>query len=245
MKVSFDPSELELAEIETWLIEEEKQTREGFYCNWSTIVGAHAKKQLAIIKANNKTVGFITWRLSEIVATIDLAEIKPDHRKKGLAKILLEHLFNYFSTKGIMIVDLMCSPEESEDAWKKMGFVEFPDEDIYNGSDGRNKELYQIIVPAMYLVPDCTMEHIALWDVTTHGWSNQDPRWIWPAIFKPGTRKLIKPIIHPAHGDWKLQWRNAAHLYDECRAKVFQNRNAWIGKYLIIKELPLKVQMSV
>ncbi len=127
LKFNLHPNEKHLAYIEKWLIEEWSETKQGFYSNWNMISNAYTEKRLSIITENDNAIGFMVYRIYDLTSVIDIAEIKPSERKKGFAKKMIDGTFEFFKSKGILVIQLFCSPENSEPFWKKVGFLNFPE----------------------------------------------------------------------------------------------------------------------
>ena len=142
LKVLTNPTIQHFEELKEWLQEEEDLTKEGFFCQLHTIENSFLKKKLIVIAENDKSVGFLTYYYYEHVVNIEIAEVKPDKKGKGIGKILLHNSFNYFVKNGALVAQLFCSPVSSEIIWKRMGFMNFP-----NGIIRESKVyLYQILV---------------------------------------------------------------------------------------------------
>jgi len=241
-QVTFSPTDKQVEEIEKWLIAERQKTGDGFYCNWNIIKSSFDKNELATISLNNKTIGFATWRLTtDKTARIEIVEVKPTHRKKGIGKKLTSQLLNFLKNKGVFVVDLQCSPDTSEPIWKRLGFMEFPDPpENYNFNFGENKKLYSVLVESMQTssVPR-TNETIELWNdepYTTD--ENTPPTYIWNIEFINGSRKLSKPIIHPAHYEWRIRWNINGKTIKDDKIKRFKTEIDF-GTFIIIDELTL------
>ncbi|CAM4300693.1 GNAT family N-acetyltransferase [Cytophagaceae bacterium 50C-KIRBA] len=241
-QVTFSPTDKQVGEIEKWLIAERQKTGDGFYCNWNIIKSSFDKNELATISLKNKTIGFATWRLTtDKTARIEITEVKPTHRKKGIGKKLTTHLLNFLKDKGVCVVDLQCSPDTSEPVWKRLGFVEFPDPpENYNFNFDDNKKLYSILTEHLHTSSvQRADETIELWNdepYTTD--ENTPPTYIWNLEFIDGTRKLLKPIIHPAHYEWRLRWRINGKTIKDDKIKRFKTEIDF-GTFIIIDELTL------
>ncbi len=240
--VNFSPTDKQVDEIEKWLIAERQKTGDGFYCNWNIIKSSFDKNELATISFNNNTIGFATWRLlTDKTARIEITEVKPTHRKKGIGKKLTTQLLNFLKNKGICVVDLQCSPDTSEPVWKRLGFAEFPDPpENYNFNSDDNKKLYSILTEHLQTSSvQSADETIELWNdepYTTN--ENTPPTYIWNLEFIDRTRKLSKPIIHPAHYEWRLRWRINGKTIKDDKVKRF-NTEIDFGTFIIIDELIL------
>lgn len=241
-QVTFSPTDKQLSEIEKWLFAERQKTGDGFYCNWNIIKSSYDKNELATISLNNKTIGFATWRLtSDKTARIEIAEVKPIHRKKGIGKILTNHLLNFLTDKGVYVVDLQCSPYTSEPVWKRLGFVEFPDPpENYNFNSGENKKLYKILTDNLETSSvHNSADTIEVWNNEPYRTNdNTPPTYHWNVEFIAGTRKLSKPIIHPAHYEWRLRWRINGKTIKDDKIKRFKTEIDF-GTFIIIDELIL------
>jgi len=241
-RVSFSPTNKEVGEIEKWLIEEREKTGDGFYCNWDNIKTSFDKNELATISINNKTVGFATWRIkTDKTARIEIAEVKPTHRKKGIGKKLTTELLTFLKDKNIFVVDLQCSPETSEPFWKSLGFVEFPPPpENYNFNYDGNKKLFSILTE--YLQASSvqhTDETIELWNQEPYTTDeNTPPTYIWNLEFKNGTRKLSKPIIIQGHYKWRIRWLINGNTIKDDKVKRF-GKEIDFEDFIIIDELTL------
>jgi predicted GNAT family acetyltransferase len=241
-QVNFSPTEKQVAEIEKWLNAEIQKTGDGFYCEWKIIKSSFDKNELATISLNNKPIGFATWQLTtKKTARIEITEVKPSHRKKGIGKKLITQLLNFLKDKGVYVVDLQCSPDTSEPIWKRLGFVEFPDPpENYNFNSVDNKKRYSILTEHLQTSSvQSADETIELWNdepYTTD--ENTPPTYIWNLEFIDGTRKLSKPIVHPAHCDWRLRWRINYKTIKDDKVKRFKTEIEF-GTFIIIDDLTL------
>ena len=235
---SFAPPKDQLDEIERWLIEEDNLTGEGFYCNWEIIASSFDKKNIATISEDNNPIGFITWRTnSSFTSIIEIAEIKPNYRKKGLGKQLVSKLIEKLVSEDICVISLQCAPSSSEPIWRQLGFIDFPkNKDIWNRS---NVELYKIVVPQLESQnSNNSDEFVELWDDEPYCTNESNSTWKWKLIFKEGTKELERPIIHPCHYDWRIKWSiNNVKIKDD-KVKYFDMGEIMFGKFLIIKNMP-------
>jgi GNAT superfamily N-acetyltransferase len=234
MKVLFTPSQKDIDEIEQWLLQEDKKSGQGFYCNWNLIVSSYNEGNLAAISIDAKPVGFVTWQEDEKTATISIAEIHPKFRSKGLGRTLITALFNRFQENGICVTDLQCAPASSEPAWKKMGYQEFPQGLIYD-LDG-HKKLYQILVPSLKQTDKDALEIIELWNVEPH--IESKVMWKWEVQSKNGTNELVDSIIHPADPDWRIRWRKGSDVYKDTKVKYFSKEKVDFNKFIILNRMP-------
>ena len=240
VSISLNPPLKSLNEIEEWLIDEDKKTKQGFYCNWKIIKKSFEEKNFAVISVNNSAVGFITWNESELVGTIDICEIKPTERGKGYLKILFTEVCAFFLKKNIVALSLECAPASSEVVWRKLGFIEFPEMPklgIY--SDYGNKKLYKVLISNVYENEEIIegSETIELWNVEPHANDSIAPIWKAQISFQPNKNKLQKWIIFPCKSDWRIRWRKGNEIYKVCKVKHFQSERIEYDPFLIIKRL--------
>jgi GNAT superfamily N-acetyltransferase len=236
IKISFKPKLDQLNEIEKWLIDERNSTGNGFYCNWNIIKSSYDEKKLAIISEDNRAVGFITWSYYvEFIATIEITEIKPTHRNRGLGKQLVSKLTQRLISKNFYVIKLQCSPSSSEPIWRHLGFTDFPKHDNWNRG---NKELFKILVPHLEIQKNITCEYIELWNDEPYCTQKVNSTWKWNLSFKDGTRELEKPIIQPCHYDWRIRWANNNLIFKDEKVKRFGQDKIDFGGFLIIQKMP-------
>lgn len=241
-QISFSPTKMKFEEVEAWLMIEYNKKREGFYCNWEIIKSFYEDNQLAIASKGNKAIGFITWRfIGGKTVRIEIAEVKPTFRKKGVGKFLVNEFFKFAKEKGAVVCDLQCSPETSEPFWKRLGFVEFTDplENLRFSYDS-DKKLYMVLVESLITAKQLTnKEIIELWNDEPYRTTNSAPTYIWNLEFAEGTRRLLKPIIQPAHYEWRIRWTIDGKVIVDDKIKRFAQEDIDFGTFIIIKELPI------
>ena len=241
VKVSFEPTTDQMATIKEWLfIEDEKKKFDGFYCNWNSIEYSWERNEIAIILNNEVPIGFITWWLSDKVAKIQIAEIKPGFRKKGYGRLLTETTLNRLKGHGIMVSYLHCQPAKSENTWTKIGFSRFPDVPSFkhynNGEEGRH--LYRILVPHLEINELVkTDEQIQLWSVERYEADKYAPQWEWQLSFDKGSRRLVKPIIFPANCKWNIRWVRNNETIKSDEIKYFSKQEIAFNNFVIIEEM--------
>jgi predicted GNAT family acetyltransferase len=239
--VDFCPAERQVNEIKKWLLEEDRKTGDGFYKNWNTINSSYNNEQLVTISHRNKAIGFVTFDDS-IANTVKIviAEVKPSYLGKGVGRNFIAELSAYWESKGSVVMYLECSPETSEPIWKRLGFKEYPDPpEKYRFSLWSGKQLFQILTD--HLEPNTKIlsdEQIELWNDELYRVRNSKPAYIWQLEFIPNTRKLKKPIIHPAHYEWRIRWASNGRTIKDDKIKNF-GREIVYGTFIIIEELPL------
>ena len=138
-KIYFKPIQQHIDEIKDWLMEEDKVSGTGFFCNWSSITESFSAGKLAVLVYKQKAIGFMSWFEWEKVARLQLAEIKPANRKQGFGRYLAEALFAKLLRKGFAVLDLHCQPAASEKVWKRLGFMRFPEAADFQRENDENR----------------------------------------------------------------------------------------------------------
>lgn len=232
-QVNFVPNRKHLSQIEKWLIEEMNETNQGFYSNWGIIFKAFEKGELIILTENDYAIGFLVFNTTELIIEIDIAELKPDYRKKGLGRKLIDETLIEFQNRGVIICELFCSPESSEPIWKSMGFLNFP-----KLPRSTKIRMYKILIPFLSTNEEGdSNEKIELWDLEPYQVKFNEPKWVWNLTFKENSRELLKPIIQPSTYDWQICWRNESREIVD-KTKYFMGLNILSGSFLIIRDLP-------
>ena len=236
LQTLLDPSQNDINEIEEWLEAEYRTTKKGFYTDRDVLAQSFRDKNLIILKQQGKVVSFIAWKCyTDNTAKISIAETHPDFRRHGLIRLLLDALISNFQKSGILVIDLHSISEESEAAWKHLGFNEFP-EDQEDGQSGE-KELYKIIIPVSETGGRAANETLELWHMGDHQISNAAPNATWNLSFIDGSRNLQKPIVYPAHYDWYMCWKRDGVLKYDGKVKRFP-APIYFGRFMIVGTLP-------
>lgn len=231
----FKPENEHILEIEKWLKDEYNLENDGFYSNWEIIYDSYKENRMIVINENNYPIGFLVYKIDEYVANIMIASIKLNKRRKGIGKIFIDNCCEYFKSIGAYVVELFCSPVESENAWKKFGFLNFP--------KGVTKEgriyLYKILVPTLPEINDeGSFEKIQLWDKELYMTENYPPKWTWKVErLSSNQKKLTKPIIHPANYKWGISWSKGSEIVEKGRVENFNLKGVDFGSFMIINEL--------
>ncbi len=233
LKTNFNPSEEHLNNIKKWLIEEWNKTNSGFYCNWNIIKHGFARNNVIVITKNDFVIGFIVYRAYDFQAIIDITEIKPTERKKGIARRLINDTLDYFKQKGLLVCHLHCSPENSESFWKRIGFENFPDLP-HNSTINMFKPLIETLKPTEKAESDT---NISLWNCEPYQANGEKAKWNWDLSFVEDNETLTKPIIFPVSSDWQVELtKNGQKVISE-KVKRFPIDLADSGSFMIIRKL--------
>ncbi|SFD70810.1 GNAT family N-acetyltransferase [Thermophagus xiamenensis] len=219
-KINLEPSESDLKEIENWLLDESKKYDDGFYCNWNIIERSYHKNEVISFELNEKIIGFVVWSQREIYTEIDILEIHPEFRRKGLGKIFYDKIEKSFKERGSLAIKLFCEPKESEKFWRKMGFIQFP---IRGYSESKLTFYKPLIDSCKPTDKSNDLNKIELWDVEPYQANKKEPRWIWE--IKMENNKLIYPIIQPCNVNWNVRWTKNGKIIKEAKVKYFSREN--------------------
>jgi len=233
LKTNLKPSEKHLYNIKNWLIDEWNKTDKGFYSNWDIISEAFTNKRLSVITENDIAIGFIVYRTYDRIAVIDITEIKPNERKKGLAKKLVNETLDFFKSTGVLAVELYCSPKSSKCFWERIGFENFsviP----YDTKINMFKPLVEILEQS-----DKQESNVfKLWNCECHEVDDFEAKWFWKLQFKEDNVTLVKPIIFPAFYRWQVELIiNERNFKDEIKyfpLKIFEN-----GTFIVIDKIKI------
>jgi GNAT superfamily N-acetyltransferase len=228
-QLNLSPTQPDLKEIEKWLIDEDKTFGEGFYCNWNIIEKAFRKNELITLNLDNLPIGFLVWSNREIYAEIDVLEIRPKHRNKGIGKYFFDQISGYFKEKGFLAIKLFCAPRESEKFWKKMDFIKFPD----RGHSESDLTYYKPLIETLKTTEVCHSDNkIELWNVEPYQIKNHEPKWTWKI------ESEFSPIIQPCNCNWNLKWTKNGKVIKEDKVKYFSNnQRVEYSPFLLITEL--------
>lgn len=217
LKLKTSPTKTDFEKVKKWLIDEYKTLNEGFYCNWSIIEKAFGNGNFVTIDLGGMPVGFIVWKKGEIYAEIDILEIKPDQRGKGIGNYFINEFSEFLRFQEIVAIKLFCSPRESERFWKKLGFTKFPERG-YSESD---LTYYKPLIEVLSNSNVDTEHKIELWNVDPYQIKDKLPKWTWCVELSEG--KLRKPILQPCNCNWNLRWTKKGTIIKENKIKYFNS----------------------
>lgn len=234
LQIKTSPSQSDLLEIETWLVEEYNRTHEGFYCNWTIILDAFQNKELVVLSFKEKAIGFVVWSNNDFYVEIDIFVVSPKCREKGIGRIFYDAVSQFFKEEGFLVIKLFCEPRESEKFWKKLGLMKFPDRG-YTESD---LIYYDTLIDTQSASINGDLGNkIELWNVEPYQKDNNTPKWIWYVETKKD--ELVLPIIHPCNCDWNLRWTIDGEVIRESKVKYFDTDENSVNfvPFLFIKRL--------
>ncbi|WP_034924806.1 GNAT family N-acetyltransferase [Gillisia sp. CAL575] len=233
MRTSINPTEQNISEIENWLLEEYNNQKEGFITNWEMIPEAFKENRISIITENDKAIAFAVFRIYDEMAVIDIAEIEPIERGKGIARKFINETLDILKSKGVIVVKLFCSPEKSEGFWKKCGFqrFEFPN----NSQINMYKTLVEVLNPSKNSIKP-NHDKLKLWDCEPHLTDRNEPKWIWELEYKNDNKTLVKPIIYPAYYDWQIELESENKIITD-KVKYFPIDISHNGTFMIINKI--------
>lgn len=231
-----NPKVSHLNDIEDWLLNEDKSTTKGFYCNWNVIHASFLKGQLFCLKDGEDVVGFLTFRLNNFVVTIDTMEIHPKYRGKGLGRKLFTDCADIFRSSGCLVVDLHSISDESPAFWMSLGFAKYPNRD-YNGDEDR---MYLLLVTsAVPISSNANSTVLAFWQNEPYLAKGSQPFLTWD-LGKEDTI-LPFPIIEPCSAEWLIEIRRGPDVLFSDKIKRLANCSYYHDGYLII-HTPVKMQ---
>jgi GNAT superfamily N-acetyltransferase len=112
-----------LAEIFAWLRAEEEQCGEGFYCHRDVIVSSFEAGEVYCAFCEGQIAGFVVHNRKSIGSAIDLLEVRPELRGRGLGKLLADDVTERLFAMGTEFIEVQCAPRSSERFWRNRGFT--------------------------------------------------------------------------------------------------------------------------
>ena len=233
-------SNQQILQIKEWLSKEENKSNTGFYCNWNTILRAIENNEVYYVSVNNQIAGFLVWNTYDLNLRINIAEVKPGMRRKGIGKLLVNSALEHFKTQGFMVADLECNPPSSESFWRTLGFVDFPMTGNINLFEHGDLRLYKSLHTRSEITQaDPTDEVIEVWQKEPIEVKDAKPDWTWVINYIDKVGTLEKPIIQPSKKDWRIRWRKGNDVYEDKKAKYFAGLDICHGDFIIIQRLPI------
>lgn len=231
LKVKFDIEKRELDEIENWLKEESKTSKNSFYNYWNTIIKSYSEKRMAILKNEKNVIGYLIWSIGDIYVEIDILEIKPVFRKKGIGKYFINEISEYFKKKGFLVMKLFCKSKESEMFWRKMEFIKFPKMEDSKSELTFFKPLIIVNKSQTNIYENNKLE---LWNIESFMVEDSKPKWIWIIDINN-----FVPILHPCDANWNIRWTKKGKIVKECMVKHFSDQKNQIefSPFIYVKKL--------
>ena len=228
-EIKFEITNFELKEIEDWLKEELLTSNNSFYHNWNLIAKAYSENKIVVLKNEINVIGFLIWCDFNIYAEIDVFEIKPEFRKRGVAKYFFIEVSTFFKSHDFLAIKLFCEPEESEIFWIKMGFRKFPKIGYSISELTYFKPLIEINEPTTKIDENNKLE---LWDLEPHQIKDTKPKWIWSI-----NTEIFLPILNPCNSNWNIRWTRNGKVIRENKVKRFSKTETVFGNFLFLEEL--------
>jgi GNAT superfamily N-acetyltransferase len=215
----------QLAEIKNFLIEEEKLSNEGFYCNWHNIEKSFNKNCLFALDLDGKIIGFLTWRnRGNQYLDICIMEINPKYRNKGFGKLFYDKVEKYFLSNNFLAIQLFCKPKSSEMFWRKMGFTKLPD----RGYGEPELSFFKPLIKTRELSDtNCLINKVELWNLEPYLIKEQPAKWTW------NIDDNKYPIFIPCNDKWNLRITKNSQIIKEGKVMDF-DRNDYIEIGVII-----------
>ncbi|KJF45392.1 GNAT family N-acetyltransferase [Draconibacterium sediminis] len=218
LTINLTPTETDLKVIGEWLSSENKKYREGFYCNWSTIVRSYSLNRMISFNLRDKIIGFLVYSPDEISVEIDIFEIQRKYRGKGYGKIFFKQVADEFKIQKFKAVSLFCEPVESERFWRGLGFLKFPE----RGYSEPDLRFYKPLISFTEVTESPNeLNKLELWDVEPFQKDEVPPCWSWNIE----NSKLLEPIIQPCNENWNLRWTQNGKIIKEGKVKRFSTTN--------------------
>lgn len=238
LRIIDNPSPKQLEKLQNWLKEEYEKEGEGFYSNWNIISKSYNKKRLFLGELNEQIIGFVVFSDSETHISLDILNIKKEYQGKGCGKSFYNQVESMFSRTKLAI-EGFCSPAESEEFWKKMGFIEL----INTGYNQHLLSYYKPLVSVLYPLKLNDRQdkygQVRLWNCEPYQVQNTEPLWVWNFTREHDFNKV--PIISPCNCNWQIEITvNGESLKKDKVKYITEERYKYYSSpFLYIKENPI------
>jgi len=232
-KLNPKPTHDQLNKIETWLVEEHNKYNKGFYCNWNVITTSFDRERIITFDIDDFPIGFLVWRPQEISVKLEIIEIHPDYRNKGLGTVFQNQIEDYFRKTGIEALTLECSPPDSETFVRRQEFIQFPK----CGLGDRRLSFFKPLIKTEKLAKNnLSSNKIELWNQELLSQRDISTNWTWN-IKVNENGELLNPIIFPCHYDWTLRITIADNVIFNDRVKSFDKSEAYQSPFMYITKI--------
>lgn len=227
-----NPNVTHIRQIQEWLEQENLDTGTGFYCNWNVIQDSFLKGKLFCLMQGDDVIGFLTFRIDGLVATIDVMEIHPKCRGKGSGKLFFTVFSDIFRRIGCLVVDLRFISDDSYSFWKSLGFIEYPD----RGYSGDEDKMYLRLVESASATSNMAKDAVLmLWRNEPHRAHESEPYMIFDLKTKKASNELDVPIIEPCSAEWMIEIRRGTNIIFSDKIKRLDNCKHYHNGYLIVR----------
>ena len=117
----------DLPEVVQWLKDEEDEAGEGLYCNRNVISRSFEAGEALCAVEENQIVGFVIFQMFIDGGDVNIVEVKPSARRRGLGHQLLDAAVNHLRKQGAKYVDAECTSQEGEILCRSHGFEDYVD----------------------------------------------------------------------------------------------------------------------
>ena len=242
VEISFAPTSDHIHQIMHWMKHDDRKLSDGLIDNWNYISQGFSENRMAVAFLGIVAVGFAVWKPhDEGIYTIEYLQIKSDVRKKGIGRNLVTRVEEMLVSNGGLVMIGNSISDNSSAFWLEMGNMRLPQVIIGRKTTLRDESfMYKILVdtldPNKFSSGSDTLELWAHDDYKIE--VGQPADYVWSLEFEPETRKLAKPIIVAADGEWRIKWRINGVKHKNTIVKKFTPNESY-GSFLIVRNLPL------
>jgi len=140
------PEETHLIEITAWLSEENDLVGEGFFCNLNVIGELFSEGNAICATLDGRTVGFITFQIFAKSSKLQIIEVHPKFRNRGIGGALIDSCIDAIRSTGSPIIEVQCTSLDGELLCRSRGFVDHQDPRTLSNSR-RHKSLRKSLSP--------------------------------------------------------------------------------------------------
>lgn len=243
LEISFTPTSDHIHQIMHWMQHDERKLRDGLIDDWNGIFQAFSENRMVVALFDFVAVGFAVLRLQkEPSCKIDYLQVKSEARRSDIGKTLVRMIEEILVSKGILMMMGNSINKNSDVFWLKLGNKRLPQSILKkraNCIDSDDSLMYKILVDTLKPnTPSTSSETLELWASDDYKVEADQPAdYVWSLEFEPDTRKLVKPIIVAADGEWKIKWSINGIQHKNTIVKRFTPNESY-GNFLIVRILP-------
>ena len=122
------PSQAQIENVIRWLKAEHLTDLEGFsgfYCNRSIIRSSFRAQETKCMTFGRKVIGLAVFKVRPHYSTIDILEVRPEHRSLGFGRFFAAKMIDHMFGSGAPFIEVECAPSESESFWRGFGFTDY------------------------------------------------------------------------------------------------------------------------
>jgi|GEM_PF-1810676 Predicted acetyltransferase len=237
VRLVVDPSVETLQQLLHWLRDEYEHVYSGFYTNWDIIQNRFENHQIVLLQVNGVAAGFVCWYGTNSVVFIDIVEVRPEMRRCGLGRFMVEECLHKLGEMGCVVVGLECPFIASLPFWRRLEFL--PNIALVSCV---NERMYKVLSTsvAQSVIENPNGCMVELWDTSPEETGDREANWKWNIQFENNSNKLKNPIVFPSHPAWRIRVRTKETILADTEIRSFGMNQIYLDGFLIIERLDIE-----